>query len=84
MLTDIINNFSDFLTFDRSIIPNIITLIVVVFLIILGFKMNYGSISAPIVLIALYTVSMTILTILGINSVFNIITLIGNLLYVGV
>jgi len=80
MLGETLNNISLLLDIDPTILPNIITFLVVIFLIFIGFKMNFGSISAPIVLIALYTVSMTLLTLLGIHSIFNIITLIGNLL----
>jgi len=80
MLGETLNNMSLLLDIDPTILPNIITFLVVIFLIFIGFKMNFGSIAAPIVLVALYTVSMTLLTLLGIHSIFNIITLIGNLL----
>ena len=76
MFLETINNLSDLLTINRTIIPNIITFIVVVALIYLSFKGELGV----AITIVLYTVSMSILELLGISSVFNIVTLAGSLI----
>jgi len=76
MFLETINNLSDLLTINRTIIPNIITFIVVVALIYLSFKGELGV----AITIMLYTVSMSILELLGISSVFNIVTLAGSLI----
>ena len=80
MLGETIDNISALLNINITIIPNIITFFIVVILIVLSFKMNTSGLLSPVIMIALYTVSMTILTLLGIDSVFNIITLVGELL----
>jgi hypothetical protein len=76
MLTDTINNLSDFLTFNRTLIPNIITFIIVVILIFLSLKS--GLEFKGILLI--YGIAMGILSVLGIDSVFNIITILENII----
>ena len=80
MLGETITNLSLLLGIDPTIIPNIITFIIVVFLIILTFRTEIGGLASVGVIIALYTVSMGILTILGIDSIFNIFSLLGDTL----
>jgi hypothetical protein len=80
MLGETIDSISILIGIELDILPNIITFIVVLVLLFLGFKMNLSGVSSILILMALYTVSMSLLTMLGIDSIFNIITLIGDLL----
>jgi hypothetical protein len=77
MLGEFLNNLSFLLNIDTAIIPNIITLCVTIFILYLSFKAEISGISSVVVLIALYTISMGILSLLGINSIFNIFDLAG-------
>ena len=74
MLTDTLQNISDFLSISNTVIPNLITLSVVTVLVIISFR---GAVDWKLAIL-LYMVSMAILTLLGIDSVFNLITLIEN------
>ena len=74
MLGDTINNLSTVLGIDSAIIPNVITFIVVVIILAITLK---GQLSL-LTLGSIYAVAMTILTLLGIDSVFNLITIIEN------
>lgn len=69
MLETIINNLSDFLLFNRSIIPNIITLVVYTIVSILALKGGGDWIT----LIVVYLVVSLFLSLLGISSVFNVV-----------
>lgn len=72
MLENTINALSDLMGIDPVIIPNIITFIVVVVILYLSFK---GQLSW-VVLLSIYGIAMAVLTLLGIDSVFNIISII--------
>lgn len=74
MLTDTLNNLAELIGISNTIIPNIITLIVVV--IILGLSLK-GQLSLLAIGMT-YGITMAILQLLGIESVFNIVTLIDN------
>lgn len=74
MLYDTIITMSDLIGIDSSIIPNIITFVVVVGIVILTFKSQLTWIS----ILGVYGISMAILSILGIESVFNIVTIVAN------
>ena len=76
MLFDDIATISKILGIPSTVIPDLITLFVVGFLILLTLK---GQLSW-ITLVSVYTLSMGLLTLLGIDSVFNVVTLISNLL----
>lgn len=75
MLTDFLNDLSDFLLMDRSIIPNVLTLIVYVALTIIALK---GGVSDFLTLLIVYLVASTVLSLLGVESVFNVIDMILN------
>jgi hypothetical protein len=77
MLGGTLDNIAILIGISTEIIPNIISIVVVIGLILATFKMNLNGITASIIVLALYTVSMALLTILGIDSVVNIFTLIG-------
>lgn len=72
MLSDTLDNISTIMGISNTIIPNIITLIIVTFILILTFKGQLSWVTLGFI----YAISMGILTILGIDSVFNIVTLI--------
>jgi len=76
MLTDTLTNISELLGISDSIIPNIITLMFVAVILFISLKSQL-SLSA---MIMIYVVSMTILTLLGIDSVFNLITLLEDVI----
>ena len=80
MFTNVINNISTLMGISNTIIPDIITLIIIILLIIMTFKMSHGSILLSVIVLALYTVSMGLLTTLGIDSTLNIFTLLGDTL----
>ena len=80
MLGDTIDNISKLLMIDLTIIPNIITFIVLLVIIYLSFKMQVNGFSGLGFVVILYTASMGVLTLLGINGIFNIFSLIGDLL----
>ena len=87
MLTETINNLAEFLTIEASIIMNIITVIVVAILILISLASSLEWVTVGII----YAISMIVLQILGIESVFNIITLIisaiealGDAIFMGV
>jgi len=76
MLSDVINNISTLIGIDSAILPNIITFFIVITLLFLSLK---GMLSLT-ALIMVYVISMGILSILGIDSVFNVITLLEDLI----
>jgi hypothetical protein len=76
MLTELFNNLALFLGIEASVFMNVITLLVVVLLILIG--LSSGLEFKGILLV--YGIAMAILQILGIESVFNIFTLIGDVL----
>ena len=76
MLTELFNNLALFLGVEASVFMNVITLLVVVLLILIG--LSSGLEFKGILLV--YGIAMAILQILGIESVFNIFTLIGNVI----
>ena len=76
MLTETINNISELLNIDYAILPNIITFIVVVVIIFLSVK---GDLELKAILL-IYGIVMGILSILGIDSVFNLFTIIESLI----
>ena len=76
MLTELFNNLALFLGIEASVFMNVITLLVVVLLILIG--LSSGLEFKGIMLV--YGIAMAILQILGIESVFNIFTLIGDVL----
>ena len=76
MLTELFNNLALFLGIEASVFMNVITLLVVVLLILIG--LSSGLEFKGIMLV--YGIAMAILQILGIESVFNIFTLIGNVI----
>ena len=71
LIGGVLDNIALLLNIDNSIIPNIITLIIIVIIIYTTLK---GGLDVFGVLIT-YAVSMGILTALGIDSIFNIFTL---------
>ena len=75
MLSDTLNNLSELIGIEASILPNIITLIVVILLITIGLSSQLDLKT----MVMIYGLSMVILTILGIDSVFNVITLLTDL-----
>ena len=72
MLAETLDNLSELLSINPEILPNIITLIVVVLLIAVSLKSQLSWTT----LLTLYGIAMVILELLGIDSVFNIITII--------
>lgn len=75
MLAPTINNISELLGIAHDIIPNIITFIVVVTLVVLALRGALEWISVLLI----YALTMGVLTILGIDSVFNIISILKDL-----
>ena len=75
-----LDNFSTLIGIDLAIIPTMITLFVILILIYLTFKMQMSGLLAVGILVALYTVSMAVLTFLNINSTLNIFSLFGDTL----
>jgi len=75
-----LDNISIILGISTTIIPTIITLVVIIILIYLTFKMQMSGLLSVGILIALYTVSMAVLTFLNINSTLNIFSLFGDTL----
>jgi len=75
MLTEFLNDLSDFLLINRSILPNVLTLIVYVALTIIALK---GGVSDFLTLLIVYLVASTVLSLLGVESVFNVIDMILN------
>lgn len=73
MLGETLRNISTLIQIDPSIIPNIITFIIVVGILFLSFKAQSWTI-----LVALYPLSMGVLYLLGVDSVFNLITILDN------
>lgn len=71
MLTPFIDNFSQFIGISNTIIPNVVTFIIVAFLLVLGLK---GQATWATLLI-IYGVAMVALDLLGIDSVFNLISM---------
>jgi ABC-type polysaccharide/polyol phosphate export permease len=76
MIIETINNISQLLGIPLSVIPNIITLFVTIIILFVSMKSEL-SWSA---LAVLYAVFMAILSLLGIESVFNLVSLIVNAL----
>lgn len=74
MIIETINDISKLLNIAPNIIPDIITLLATIILLFVSMKSEL-SWSA---LAVLYAVFMSILGLLGINSVFNLVTLIIN------
>lgn len=74
MLGEFIDNLSILIGINNEIIPNIITFIVVVLIVTISFKSQLSIVALGTV----YAIAMAILTLLGIDSIFNIITLIEN------
>lgn len=76
MLEKTINTFSELIGISPFIIPNIITIIVVTFLLIYTLKGGNFTLTSSVILIAVYGASMAILDkLLGIKSVFNVFSL---------
>lgn len=71
MLSDTLNNISELLGISYNILPNIITLIVVILLITISLSSQLDLKT----MVMIYAIAMIILTLLGIDSIFNIITL---------
>jgi hypothetical protein len=76
MIIETINNISQLLGIPLSVIPNIITLFTTIVILFVSMKSEL-SWSA---LAVLYAVFMAILSLLGIESVFNLVSLIVNAL----
>lgn len=72
MLTDVINDLSDFLLLNRDIIPNLITLVIYAIVSIYALK---GGVEWTM-LAVMYLVVSGVLSLLGISSVFNLVDLI--------
>jgi len=73
MLEIYINRLSDFLSISQSLIPDVMTLIVIAVFIVLAFKSSLTTLT----LIGLFTAVQGILLAIGINSPnFNIISII--------
>lgn len=72
MLGETLDNLSTLLGINNTIIPNIITFMVVVTILFVTLK---GQLSW-VTLLTLYTLFMAILSLLGIDSIFNLITLV--------
>lgn len=72
MLGTFLDNVSALLNINTDVLPNIITFVVVAFIIYLSLR---GQLSW-ITLGSIYAIAMAMLTILGVDSVFNIITII--------
>ena len=76
MLYDPIFELSKLIGIDLNIIPDIITFFVLIAIIILTFKSQLSW----TLLLSIYAISMAVLSLLGIQSDFNIITIIGKVL----
>ena len=74
MLTDTLKNISDLLGISYDIIPNIITFMIVVVILFISLRSQLSFLA----LATVYFISMGVLTVLGIDSVFNLITLVSN------
>lgn len=72
MLGDFLNNVSTLLNIDNAIIPNIITFMVVTVIVFVSLKSQLSWVTLG----SIYAIAMGILSILGVDSVFNIITLV--------
>ena len=80
MLGETITNISILMGISESIIPDILTILVIIVLLIMTFKMDSSGLLSIVIIIALYTLSMALLSALGIDSTFNIFTLLGGTL----
>lgn len=76
MLGNLLNDLSDFLTFNRAWLPNLLTLSVYAVASFIALK---GG-SDWIILVVVYLVISTVLSLLGISSVFNIVDQLINLI----
>ena len=74
MLGDFLDNLSALLGITPTILPNIITFMVVVTILFITLK---GQLSW-VTLLTLYTIIMAILSLLGIDSIFNLISIVEN------
>ena len=74
MLGDVLDNLSALLGINNTILPNIITFMVVVTVLFITLK---GQLSW-VTLLTLYTIMMAILSLLGIDSIFNLISIVEN------
>ena len=73
MLENTINSLSDFLTISQVIIPNIITLVVITIMFWLTLKGGLNWIGIMLI----YTLIMGVLELLGISSVFNLVSVLA-------
>lgn len=71
MLEDVINNMSTLMGIDTTVIPMIISVIVIIGIVYISLKGQLTIFS----LLGLYALSMAVLSFLGIESVINIFTL---------
>lgn len=76
IIGETIDKLSDFLTFDRAILPNLITLIIVIIINFLSLK--GGAHWVAVIVINL--IFMSLLEIMGISSVFNVISIINTII----
>ena len=74
MLGDFLNNVSTLLNIDNAIIPNIITFMVVTVIVFVSLKSQLSWVTLG----SIYAIAMGVLSILGVDSVFKIITLVEN------
>ena len=74
MLGEVLDNLSALLGINNTILPNIITFMVVVTVLFITLK---GQLSW-VTLLTLYTIMMAILSLLGIDSIFNLISIVEN------
>lgn len=72
MLEQTIIDLSNFLTISTTLIPDIITIGVIFFFIILAFKSSLTTLP----MVGLFTIVMGLLELIGISSSFNILSLI--------
>ena len=72
MLESTVNNLSELLGIANNIIPDIITILTIIPLLLVGLR---GGLSWATVLL-IYGISMVMLSILGLDSQFNLVTLI--------
>ena len=70
-----LDNFSTLIGINTEILPSIITLLVIIVLLILTFKMQVNGLLSVGIVIALYTLAMGLLTALNIESYLNIFSL---------
>ena len=83
MLLDIgsvLDNISTLLNIPLFILPTFITFVVILLLIYLSFRMQVSGLFGTGFVIALYTGSMALLSVLGIESPLNIFDLVGEIL----